>query len=299
MDKLLTILIPTYQNPQQLQTTINSLFIHTEFPYKVIILNNDGSTQGEEELKQLEDWPGGTVSVRNMGSNLGWMGALNKGLEDVDTPFVCLLNDDVVFIPGQKEFFRILTGHFNNPQVGAVGPCSNFVMGGQNMFHLNIPIAFESTLLIGFCVIMRTEAIKKIGGLDEQLPGGDDFDWSIRLRDEGYKLIVDRSAFLYHIGQQTGQRVEAGNWNSPEYKEKVDNAIIRKHGVKKWYSCISAQWAPLYNIQRGGGEEDAWKDEFLKEFEGKKGANLGCGDNYIDGLVNIDQRSDEETGAGS
>jgi len=26
---------------------------------------------------------------------------------------------------------------------------------------------------------------------------------------------------------------------------------------------------------------------------------LGCGDNYIDGLVNIDQRSDEETGAGS
>ena len=44
---------------------------------------------------------------------------------------------------------------------------------------LNTPDVIETSLLIGFCMLLETEFFKSIGGADETLPGGDDFDLSI------------------------------------------------------------------------------------------------------------------------
>ena len=57
--------------------------------------------------------------------------------------------------------------------------------------------------------------------MDAKLPGGDDFDVSIRLRNAGYKLLIDPQSFLVHYGFKTGQRVHGGpdirgGWNSPK-----------------------------------------------------------------------------------
>ena len=40
MDPLLTIAIPTYHNFQMLSDCLTSLFKYTDFPYKVVVLNN-------------------------------------------------------------------------------------------------------------------------------------------------------------------------------------------------------------------------------------------------------------------
>ena len=89
--------------------------------------------------------------------------------------------------------------------------------------------------LIGFCLLVRRSALDEVGGIDSTLPGGDDIDLSIRLRQAGYTLVCDRHSFVYHYGYRTGERVHGdrtvpGGWNSPQMIQATANALIAKHG---------------------------------------------------------------------
>lgn len=299
MEPLLTVQIPTFRNIQQLCATIATLMGYHDYPMQVRIINNDGTPEGEEEIdKIVARDTSDMLEVIHAKSNLGWMGAHNLALKTCTTPYVCLLNDDVFFLPGNPAFFRTLTHWFKDPDVGAVGPISNFAMGTQNMFNIDVPIIAQTTLLIGFCCAMRTQLIKDIGGLDESLPGGDDLDWSIRIRDAGYKLMLDKSLFVYHHGQQTGHKVHGAYWDSQQHQDRTNNALIRKHGVAKWYDCVKATYTrygpPLEELFI----ETTWYEEHVKRHVGEKGMNLGCGHAPIEGVPGLDLARQGEKGAG-
>ena len=289
MNPLLTIQIPTFRNPQQLSDTLSSLLFHTEYPYKVVVINNDQHSEVVDEVVGRFD------VVIHAGGNKGWMGAHNIALEKCDTPYVCLLNDDVVFTAYDKGFWRRMIKPFDKETVGAVGPSSNYVFGSQNMWHITHSRVYDTTLLIGFCVVMRTDLIKEICGLDETLPGGDDFDWRIKIRNAGYRLIVERSCFLFHIGKQTGIRVHS-DWDGVVPRENTVNALIRKHGVAAWYDCYQAKVLPPSTMGKQN-DEDLWVERIGKMVEHKKGLNLGSGARDNPG-IGLDMAKTGERGAG-
>jgi cellulose synthase/poly-beta-1,6-N-acetylglucosamine synthase-like glycosyltransferase len=226
---------------QQLEWTLKSL-INCGFNVNVNVINNDPSPIAQARVDRLlRDMPP-IYTAFQPGSNKKWMGAINIGLEETETEFFCMMNDDVLFPPNSTDFWPRLLGHFHRDTVGAVGPSSNFVAGTQNAFNVDLPILLESSLLIGFCMVVRTELLRELGGLDESLPGGDDLDSSIRIRQAGYRLVVDRGAYLHHIGQQTGTRVHGEHWDSQDHQEATNNAIIKKHGVAAWQECFSMNW---------------------------------------------------------
>ena len=238
METKLTIAIPTWNNLQQLVWCIDSLFRFTEYPFKVVIVDNGG--QGEIETFFSAD--SRDITVINAEYNLGWMKAINLVLKDCDTEYFCMMNDDVVFLPTSQMFWSKLIDHFKDDTVGAVGPCSNFVAGPQSLIQQDTPIVFNSMVLIGFCSLVRTGLLQQLGGLDELLPGGDDFDLSIRIREAGYHLRVDKTVYLHHFGQQTGTRVHEGFWDSSWHEELVNNALIKKHGINGWREAFSMGW---------------------------------------------------------
>jgi GT2 family glycosyltransferase len=67
---------------------------------------------------------------------------------------------------------------------------------------LNFNNHHEMNKLIGFCMMMKKEAINKIGLLDENFLIGnfEDDDYCIRLRKAGYKLILCNDTFIHHFG---------------------------------------------------------------------------------------------------
>ena len=300
---MLTICIPTYQNYDQLRMTLHSLVAHTEYPYKIVVINNDGSPDSSPIIKNIVESIGyGNIEAIQSNKNLGWMGAINLGFTRCDTPYYCMLNDDVIFPPNSREFWRTLIQHFNLDKVAAVGPCSNFVAGTQNLFNLNLPLVFESTLLIGFCKVVRADAFREVGCLDIGLVGGDDLDLSIRFRSAGYTLVVDRSAYLHHIGQQTGHRVHKGFWDSQDHQEQTNNAIIRKHGFAKWNECFSAGWKQYGSTAKSDHtsmREDEWY-EIQMDIVGRdsKGLNLGCGDKKVGNAFGMDISRKGDAAAG-
>jgi len=221
--------------------------------------------------------------------NLGWEGGLKLGLKYVpkDTEFVCFLNDDTFVPHAQKYWLNDMLQWFKDPQVGAVGPTSNVVMGMQNVFIDMRDNLLETQLLIGFCYLVRKEALIKAGGVDDTLPGGDDFDLSIRLVDAGYKLLIDRNVFVYHHGFKTGQRIKGdssidGGWNSYGMYQKVNTALIQKHGFARFQKLMVSIGQPqsYYSNLANQSPEDAEGltiQTLIDQPETKKIYELGSG----------------------
>ena len=208
---------------------------------RVIVINNDPSTASivdnlisQEGLEHVE--------VVHKVENVGWMGGINTALDMADTEYFCMLNDDVIFIPGMPMFWEILISHFKDPSVAAVGPCSNFASGVQNLYETDLPYLIDTTLLIGFCLVTKTKLLKDMGGLDASLTGGDDVDLSIRFLDKGMRLVCDRTAYIHHVGQRTGKRVHADFWDSVDYQEIIVNELIKKHDMATWWRTHKTGW---------------------------------------------------------
>lgn len=300
MNPLVTLLIPTFRNHPTFLQCFLSLVKYTEYPYKVLVLNNDPTPGGKaiyDTLVKETDFD--DIEVLHLGTNLGWMGAINAGMKRVDTPQVCIMNDDLLFVPGHKAFWRVLARHLGG-EVAAVGPSSNFVTGPQSLFHLETPPAFPVKFLIGFCMMLRTDLFRQVGLLDEMLPGGDDFDLSIRLRQLGYTLVAEKDAYVHHVGSVTGRQVWGQHWDSLQHRDDTNNALIRKHGLKVWYDTLDYQpfskaSAPP-GLQAALSEEDDWWRAVLPKEQ--RGFNVGCGDSVLEGVPGLDLSKPGERSAG-
>lgn len=241
MSKLSTvdIIIPTFDSPQYIIQCVESIIATREaYPIRVIVVNN-----GHPSIaKHIPEFPGLVKFIQAPG-NLGWEGGLKLGLEHSDAKFVMFLNDDTIIPVSSNRWVRNMMAHFGIPKIGAVGPASNFVSGAQNIWHKSRRPHELVNFLIGFCMLLRREALDEVGGIDDTLPGGDDFDLSIRLRKAGYGLMCDRSVFVYHHGTVTGSRIHggpdaAGGWNSQGMIDRTNDAIIRKQGFRLWFETM-------------------------------------------------------------
>jgi len=278
----LTIAIPTYNNPQQLEWCLASLFNYTQFPFHVIVVDNGG--KGEVK-KILGDNPFG-VEVLEPENNGGWMQSINLALRQAESKFFCMMNDDVCFLPDSPAFWRFLISHFEDAHVGAVGPASNYVAGPQSLMQVDTGLIFDSTILIGFCLLTKTALLQNLGGLDESLPGGDDLDLSIRVRNQDLLLRVDKRSYLHHFGQQTGTRVHGKHWDSSWHQEVTRNALIHKHGLKSWFDCFSCKFAPLLPI-KPNETENAWIKARLEV--GLDILDIGAGNRKLEGVKSVDK----------
>src|SRR3990167_9718581 len=234
---LVDIIIPTWNNISQALQCVNSIIAHTIClsNIRIIIVNNGAP----ESMEFMSKHP--CITVLEAGKNLGWEGGLKLGLEYSKTPWVMFMNDDTNVTYASNLWINRMVNQFRNPKVAAVGPMSNVVSGRQNIFNdqstgFHSP---EATFLIGFCMMLDRKKLDEVGGVDDTLPGGDDFDLAIRFRQAGYKLIIDRNVFVYHHGFQSGIRLRGGSdkpggWNSVEMTDKTNHALIRKHGFNNW-----------------------------------------------------------------
>ena len=235
-----SIIVPTWNNPSYVTGCVNSILTHTmsREAMEIIVVNN-----GEKEIEQyLTKHP--QIRLIHAGKNLGWEGGLKLGLEHSKSPIVCLMNDDT-YIPFSSHLWLLrCLSEFKNQNIAAVGPMSNIVRGGQNIFLDQFPghCTHYAPFLIGFCLFVRRSDLDAAGGIDDTLPGGDDFDLSIRLRKTGKKLAICRDVFVYHHGFKSGERLRGtsdkpGGWNSREMTERTNQALIRKHGFRTFIEC--------------------------------------------------------------
>lgn len=290
-EALCTIIIPSWDNPNYLIPCINSILMHTvaRENMRILVVNN-GAKEVENHLTVHP-----LVSIVHAGKNLGWEGGLKLGLEHTTSEIVCFMNDDT-FIPyASNQWLSRCISIFKNKNIAAVGPTSNVVRGMQNVFFdqfAGSPMPYTS-FLIGFCMFVRRSDLEAAGGIDDTLPGGDDFDLSIRLRKLGKKLAICRDAFVFHHGFKTGERLRGGpdkpgGWNSQEMSDRTNMALIRKHGFSEFHQCNYG------GCENPEGERQPSRDVEKAIVAGfvKPGViyDLGCGSSKtVEGAIGIDR----------
>jgi len=288
MNKPITIICPTYNNEVYLNPCVNSIIkngILTSLA-DLIIVNN-----GKQDIERHYGW-NKNIKILNPGKNLGWEGGLELGLKESNSPFVVFQNDDTFLTPSAASFYQRLLSAFQNDNVAAVGPVTTCAAGVQSVYHPNCPIrSTEVSYLIFFTVMMRRKHLEEVGGIDTLLPGGDDFDLSIRLRNKGYNLVVDPGAFIIHHGFKTGERVKGdsntpGGWNSVEMSDRTNQYLIRKHGFKTWWKTLRGL---TYNEDSKNTDLEG---DLVRSFVNgdQRVVELGCGSKKtIDRAIGVDR----------
>lgn len=210
-----SIIIPTFNKKELLLQCLDSIEAHTSFPYEVIVVDDASSDGTSEALRRRRK-----VRLAVHADNAGFAGSVNTGLMMAKGRTVLVLNNDVLVT--ENWLSNMLDCLNSGPDIGAVGPVTNYIGGEQQIdvpyrdiadmweFAANHnrkdPQRWRRTdRLVGFCLLMKRETMMRTGYFDEGYRVGnyEDDDWMIRLRLQGMKLMIAGDAFIHHFGSET------------------------------------------------------------------------------------------------
>jgi O-antigen biosynthesis protein len=208
-----SIIILTHNQLDYTKQCIESIAKYTkEGSYEIIIVDNHSTDGTVEWLKQQNN-----IKVIFNNENLGFPKGCNQGIEIATGENILLLNNDTIVTKNWLD--NLLACLYSSDDIGAVGPVTNSAAYYSTIpvnytsidemhqfaasYNVSDPNKWEERLkLIGFCMLIKREAVDKVGLLDERFTPGnfEDDDYSVRLRKAGYRLMLCKDTFIHHYG---------------------------------------------------------------------------------------------------
>ncbi len=268
MARLVTIIIVAHNQLALTRRCIESIIKYTSVPYELILVDN-GSEDGTLEYFLGFNWP-----IIHNDNNENLARAYNQAIHGASGDVYLFVHNDVVATPNWLEnMIKCLEG---NPEAGMVSPVTNNnpitglpgspTMASPEMegfalaFNRSTPLKwFEvQSLLPGFCLLVKTEVINKVGLFDENfiLAGyyDYDYDYSMRVNQAGFRLMCAGDTFVYHQGQGTigtlpKELIHASNFDNQRNfftkwathnSDGVDIVIVNHNNRNNLKHCLSA-----------------------------------------------------------
>ena len=239
-----SIVIPAWNAWETTRSCLDSLYLTLAASDEVVVVD-DGSTDATPSHLAHYGW---ARVIRNP-TNLGFAAACNRGAAAAPGEILVFLNNDTLLF---GRWIDALTKPFANPEIGGVGPRSNFVSGPQLVPEAQTlppePSRIRSFArtwqnahrgetsptdrLVGFCLAIRRNAFEEVGGFDESYGNGgfEDDDLCLRLIDGSWKLAISHECFVYHRGHVTFH-ANGLDWYA-EQQRNEGRFIARHHGTR-------------------------------------------------------------------
>jgi GT2 family glycosyltransferase len=241
MSLSVSVLITNYNTWPDAERCARSAVEHSGNALDTVLIVDDCSdSTGADELPV-------PIQVLRNETNQGYVRSVNIGMTQLDTDLVIVLDSDAEplmdVVPGVQEAFRSnanlgalslhLVDRDGNP-TGAVSPeptVRQYVLGqklgamARRFTDATLP---PQRMCIHSCgIVIRRAAFEDIGGFDEGFDFLDaDTDFSMRLRQAGWKLAKSDDLVAYHEGggspQSTAKRVVRHHRNRWR--------LLKKHG---------------------------------------------------------------------
>lgn len=237
----LAIVIVNYNVRDLLRRCLQTVLASEGVTFRVCVVDNnspdDSVAMVQREFPEVE-------LIANT-ENVGYPMANNQGLELLgaksDTPprYSLLLNPDTEVPP--NAFVDLITYMDANPDVGVVGPKLVMLDGNldlacrrgfdsmsalvyrmvglsklfprsprfarYNMTYLDEDTLTEVDSVVGAFMMVRAEAIAKVGLMDAQFwMYGEDLDWAKRVKDAGWKVIYNPSVMVLHVKRASSKQ---------------------------------------------------------------------------------------------
>lgn len=202
---LVSVVIPTYNRPDQLHRAISSVLSQKGVELDIIIVDDaseidlSGELAGHPQVTYLRN-------KKNMGGGF----TRNRGIDAARGDFISFLDDDDEFYDGklQKQVHKfaesnldslgIVTCHVRDLRSGNEVIVKNNYKG--DIYHKSLE-RYTAKMTPSF--LFKTEAVKNIGGFDTTLPSNQEYDLIIRL-SKNYRIdFVDE--ILAQANRSAGQ----------------------------------------------------------------------------------------------
>lgn len=209
-----SIVIPTYQAAGMVADAVESA-LGQEHPAHEVIVVDDGST--DELDRALRPFLGRIELIRK--ENGGGASALNAGAEAASGEFMAILDADDVYDSRRLEALAGLA--CARPDLDLITTDAHFVVEGRSVgsFAANSPFATEDqrtaifeSCFVGASPAVRLARLREIGGFDENLRTGYDWDCWIRMLLAGARAgLVQAPYYEYRLrpGSLTASRLSS------------------------------------------------------------------------------------------
>jgi GT2 family glycosyltransferase len=254
---LLSVIIPHYNGAHHLPPCFNALRAQT-YPHLEIILVDNGSTDESLTLTR-RDFP--EVKIIELSQNLGFAGAINRGIEQAEGEIIIPLNNDTEVASGWAEALVDTLQKYHDAGIIAskillFGRRDTLHSAGDGFGTDGIPLnrgvwqkdegQFDNdTYIFGGCggaVAYRREMLEDIGLFDEDLfMYLEDVDLNWRAQLAGYRAVFAPKAVVYHHLSASGGGVISSFYTGRNtifvLAKDLPGFIFRRH----WHAIIRAQ----------------------------------------------------------
>lgn len=238
--------IPHWNRARLLENLLENLAQLTVSFDEIIVVDN-GSTDDSVPIARRY---GGRVI--EMGKNLGFAAAVNRGIETAKSEWIAILNNDVTLAPDWLDALvasaekrgawfasgkilkasdaTVIDGTFDEISRGACAWRCGAGKPDSPMWNKAGPVRFVPMT----AAIFRRELFSEIGGLDENFGSYlEDIDFGLRCALAGRGGFYEPAAVAWHRGSAT-----LGAWNSDTVRAIARNQVLltAKHfrGQPRW-----------------------------------------------------------------
>ena len=223
-----SVLMPVYNAEAYLAEAVKSVLSQTFEDFDFVIVN-DGST--DRSGKMLEEFARADRRINLISRpNTGIVGALNDGLKAAEAPLIARMDADDVSVPMRLQ--RQVDYMKAHPECVALG---GRVVGtdpyGCVLFRSEHKLTHEeidAELLKGVgwalvhpAVMMRREAVEKVGGYRKEFQWVEDLDLFLRLAEIGRLANLSEELLLYR------QHTTSVNRTRGEEQARLADACVR------------------------------------------------------------------------
>ena len=221
---LVSVVIPTYRHRDLVPATLASVWAQTCTDTEVIVVDDGSPDDTAGALRPLAE--AGRIRYFRQ-ENAGQARARNRGIAEARGTFIALLDDDDLWPPDKLEW-QVAALRERPDAVLAYG----FAARLSDDLRLSEPDMPSGPVREAFLrrnyifspgqTLIRSDALRQVGGCDASIWGSDDWDLYIRLAALGPFVYQDRNALRY--------RLHAGNASKNAWKMYVNACRVqRKH----------------------------------------------------------------------
>ena len=223
---LVSVIIPNKDEKETLQTCLEMLEKNTGYQnFEIIIVENNSTT--DEIFRYYKELSGNRkIHLLRWGKEFNYSAINNFAVAHAKGEYLLFLNNDVKSI--NPDWLEEMLGVCQRPEVGGVGAkliypdntiqhagCVIGMGGIAGHMFVDMPadrtgylhkasLLQDMSAVTAACLLMKKEVFEQAGGFTEELAVAfNDVDLCLKVRKNGYLIVYDPYAKLYHMESKT------------------------------------------------------------------------------------------------
>lgn len=260
-EPLVSIIIPNKDQSEALKKCLDSIREKTSYRnYEIIIVENN--SEEPETFAFYKKIAGEKIKIVTWEGEFNYSAINNFGVRHARGDYLLLLNNDVEIING--DWLTEMLSHCQRKEVGIVGAklyypdntiqhagCVIGMGGIAGHMFVDMPadrtgylhkasLLQDMSAVTAACLLMKKEVFEQAGGFTEELAVAfNDVDLCLKVRKNGYLIVYDPYAKLYHMESKTR--------GAEDSKEKVRRFQTEIEYMRCHWIDILKNGDPCYN----------------------------------------------------